>query len=418
VANPVSKSTPRRNRTIVMPFDQDRYPKLVESPEQFRAAVDHFSKLHPELFPPEISSGYTMKEICRPKKLQIPIRRITVGGAHFTVRPAFVLPYQVGVVGEIESALFLRKFDVPFWALARVFGRNAMYWYRIEQSLGRNSVVGTTVNHAESLPEHLAADEKHTRIQGKKTYVATTVGNQCILGVSLAQDASEKALTKAYGAFKDEAQCLDPEYSPKSVNTDGWKATKGAWKRLFPSIVLISCFLHVFIKIRDRCSKKYRELYLQVSEKLWNCYKAKNKASFSQQVRRLYEWVLSKPLPDVIVCPIEKLRDNLCEFTASYDCSGAHRTSNMVDRLMQWMDRHLFTIRYFHGTLSSAELNIRGWALIRNFAPCNPSAVKKHHGSKSPAERLNQSRYHSSWLQNLLISASLGGYRSPPLNPL
>ena len=34
-------------------------------------------------------------------------------------------------------------------------------------------------------------------------------------------------------------------------------------------------------------------------------------------------------------------------------------------------------------------------------------------GWRCPAERLNQRRYHDCWLQNLLISASLGGYRRP-----
>ncbi|MFT5324501.1 MAG: hypothetical protein ACI8P0_002363, partial [Planctomycetaceae bacterium] len=35
------------------------------------------------------------------------------------------------------------------------------------------------------------------------------------------------------------------------------------------------------------------------------------------------------------------------------------------------------------------------------------------------AERLNKYRYHNDWLQNLLISASCGGYRykQPPQNP-
>ncbi|MCI5161431.1 MAG: hypothetical protein D3917_05280, partial [Candidatus Electrothrix sp. AX5] len=60
--------------------------------------------------------------------------------------------------------------------------------------------------------------------------------------------------------------------------------------------------------------------------------------------------------------------------------------------------------------------NIRGWALIKNFAPQNPAAVKKHAGLQSPAEQLNGKRYHDCWLQNLLISASLGGFRGAPLN--
>ncbi|MCI5132682.1 MAG: hypothetical protein D3904_14490 [Candidatus Electrothrix sp. EH2] len=57
---------------------------------------------------------------------------------------------------------------------------------------------------------------------------------------------------------------------------------------------------------------------------------------------------------------------------------------------------------------------IRGWALIKNFAPYNPATVNKHAGLQSPAEQLNGKRYHDCWLQNLLISASLGGFRGFP----
>jgi len=51
----------------------------------------------------------------------------------------------------------------------------------------------------------LASDEKHSWILGNKVYVATTVGNQCILGASIAVDAGDAgdaALRKAYGVFK------------------------------------------------------------------------------------------------------------------------------------------------------------------------------------------------------------------------
>jgi hypothetical protein len=68
--------------------------------------------------------------------------------------------------------------------------------------------------------------------------------------------------------------------------------------------------------------------------------------------------------------PIKKLRENLSYFAKAYDFPGAHRTSNMIDRLMKTMDRHLFTTCYFHGSIFSAELNIRGWALIHNFSTC------------------------------------------------
>jgi len=36
-----------------------------------------------------------------------------------------------------------------------------------------------------------------------------------------------------------------------------------------------------YIKIRDRSKKKFKDIYEQVVSKLWNCYHAENKASFS-----------------------------------------------------------------------------------------------------------------------------------------
>ena len=69
---------------------------------------------------------------------------------------------------------------------------------------------------------------------------------------AIAKDAGEQALKDAYKVFKDEAQCLKPKYTPTTVNIDGWKATANAWLSMFSSVVIIYCFLHVFIKIRDR----------------------------------------------------------------------------------------------------------------------------------------------------------------------
>ncbi len=49
-----------------------------------------------------------------------------------------------------------------------------------------------------------------------------------------------------------------------------------------------------------------------------------------------------------------------------------------------------------------------------NFTPSCPETVRESPGLRSPAERLNRMRYHPEWLQNLLVSASLGGYRRLP----
>ena len=376
---------------------------------------------HPELFPSDIINGYQMKDKYRSIKQSITIRRIKIKGTEisYTIRPSFVMPYMTGMTDNLEKALFLRKFAVPYWALVCVFGRNAMYWFRLDQSVGRNSIVGTTVKYPEKLPQHIAGDEKHSRQLGEKVYIATVVGDDCILGASVTPDAGEKSLEKGYGVFKDEAQNVCPEFQPKTINTDGWAATRKVLQRLFPLTELILCFLHAFIGIRDRTKKKYKDVFYQIAERFWNCYHAENKTSFVQRVRRFYEWAKNcDAIPSFVIEQIEKMRKNIDSFKTAYDYPGALRTSNMPDRLMQRMDRYLFSTQYFHGSMESAQLGIRSWAIITNFAPSNPYTVKKHGGFKSPAERLNQFCYHDNWLHNLLISASMGGFRSPPQNPL
>ena len=409
------KTTPRDKCSICLPFERSTYDENTKDSKKFRSHINDKIAHFPELFPVKITGGYEMKDSRKSKKLCLCIRRIIVAGKSYSVRPSFVLPYMTGFVSEVEKALYLRRFDVPFYGLAYVFGHCPMYWYRLENHLGRNSLVGTTIHRDTALPPHLVADEKHTHIAGVKAYVATTVAGNCILGAAVANNADEVALTKAYSVFTEEAKRIKPDYKPKTVNTDGWAATQKAWRVLFPSILIICCFLHVFIKIRDRAKLKFHDKFLDAASKLWDCYRADNKKSFSQRIRRLVEWCEThSDLPAVIVDPIKKLRKNIKFYSGAYDHPECHRTSNMLDRLMQRMDRHLFSTQYFHSSSDTAELNIRGWALIYNFTPSNPMTIKKHQGKRCPADRLNGFAYHENWLENLLISASLKDFRLPP----
>jgi hypothetical protein len=70
----------------------------------------------------------------------------------FTIAPSAVLPYFVGMTDEIEKALFLRRFEVPFWALTYVFGRDDQYWYRLENHFGRYNLVQTVVKARKNSP--------------------------------------------------------------------------------------------------------------------------------------------------------------------------------------------------------------------------------------------------------------------------
>lgn len=58
-----SNTAPRLNRTICMHVCQAQYYIIIQHAIQFRMILGMLIKEHPELFPPEIACGYTMKEI-------------------------------------------------------------------------------------------------------------------------------------------------------------------------------------------------------------------------------------------------------------------------------------------------------------------------------------------------------------------
>jgi hypothetical protein len=285
-----SRQLPPGRSTICLPIDQDRYRQVIASPEAFRRALDQFYQDMPELFPKAFASGYTLKDARVSVKLGLRLRRIEckASGAAFSVRPSFVLPYRSGYTDEVEPALFLRCFRVPFWALARVFGKDPMYWYRLEISHGRNSIVGTTVRPAD-IPQDLLADEHHQSRHGQKNYIATTVAEGCCLGATRSETADEEGLTEAYGVFKAEALNVEPDYQPRTVNVAGWAATRAAWLTVFPVVVILRCFLHGWLNIRAR-GKHLKEVFWSLSEKVWHAFGATQRRSFAQRLRRLWEW--------------------------------------------------------------------------------------------------------------------------------
>lgn len=413
---------PRRGyRTVRLPLEKFDYHRFIDDREFAKETIGLLYQDHPELFPPSFGKGYVFNGLTPASiKQGYQCRRIRLNAdkVTFVIAPVFVMPYMTAKTEEVEKTLFLRRFNVPYWGLSYVSGRNDMYWYRMEQSLGRFNIVGTTVKKPESLPQDLLADEKHTRLKGDKHYIAMTVAKECILGAEMTGSACEASLTKAYGVFAHEARCVDPDYAPDTVNTDGWAATQNAWQTLFANITAILCFLHAFIKIRDRATKVLEESFKGAADKVWDAYEATSKASFSQRLRRLREWTEEHVPQSAMRQHILDLCAKKDRFSKSYAHDNAHRTSNMMDRLMKFFDRACFDAMYFHGTLESGQQRVRGWALLWNFCPSSPITVKNHGGKLSPAERLNNEHYADNWLENLLISASMNGTSGYQQNPL
>jgi hypothetical protein len=400
----------RRCSTLCLPIGKDDYDALVSDPARFRVWIDQCFRSWPELFPEAFPRGYRLKDDRTSARTGVRLRRVRLNatGEAFSVRPSFLLPYMVGTTDDVQGPLFLRAFGVPFWALTRVFGKSPMYWYRLEVSLGRNSIVGTTVRRAD-LPEHLLADEHHQTRDGHKNYIATTVGAGCCLGAALAPTANADDLTAAYGVFKQEAQNVKGRYQPRTVSVDGWASTHQAWRVLFPLAVLLRCFLHGWLNIRSR--GKLSEAFPELSARVWEAYRAPNRRSFAQRLRRVLEWARGQSLSAWLLEQVQKLCGRSGEYGVAYAHPGGHRTSNMLDRLMRSMSRYFEDCQHLHGTPAAGTLHVRAWALLQNFRPWGPEAVRDNDGRTSPAERLNGYRYQDDWLQNLQVYASLGGYR-------
>jgi len=402
---------PRGSKTIVMKCVETKYPQLLEDNIIFKEYLDKIHLEYPELFPIAMKNGYVLCGFTEPSsKLEdLRMRRIKIPetGEIYTIRPSFVMPYMVDYAKDYEPALYLRKFGVPYSALTIVFGHDDMHWHRLEKSFGRNSIVGTTVKDPEKLPQDLVADEKVTKFNGEKACIAETAAEGCILGAAVCKGNGTTELTQGYGIFGQEAKNVAPKYSPETVNTDGGKTTQAAWKAIFCNIFIIQCFLHAFINIRDRCKKNFTEL----KQKVWHVYRAKTKTAFALRARRLKEYALSNLPEGVVLDKVISLCNKSSLFQGAYDHPNAHRTSNMIDRLMRQQDRYLFMMQYFHGDFISAELNVRAWAILHNFRPYCTRIADKESQLDCPAIRLNGFRYSDNWLENLLISASMAGYK-------
>jgi hypothetical protein len=407
---PQDEGTPRGSKQICVPMTREIYDRIWGDPGEVRRFLEPLIETTPKLFPAGIADGFQLTgRLPESEKMPgIRLRQVRLAdGRVFTFRPSFVMSYMTGTVEELEHPLLLLSLGVPCWVVTTIFGHNDMYWHRHLERLGRNSLVGTTVPNPGRLPEHLAADEHHADWCGEKGYVAFTVGAGCVLGVALSDSADEEHLTDAYGQFAQESRDVNPQYAPKTVNTDGWVATRNAFRALFSTIVPVLCFLHGFLKIRDRC-RKARELH----DRVWDVYRATTASDFRQRMARFRAWCQQGNWPKAVLEMVAKLWNRESDYVVSYTHPGCHRTSNLVDRLMNRLTRFLYAGRGLHGHQSSCERRLRGWALLQNFRPFAPRSGERRQ-YQSPAHRLNQKQYHVHWLHNLQVCTSLAGARSP-----
>jgi hypothetical protein len=156
---------PSRGKSLCVPCEsEEHYAACVAEPASFRQHLPAVCGQHPELFPASIREGCVRHDKRWSRQQPVMRRRLALKAtaAVFLVRPSFLLPSMGGRTEAGEKALSLRHWGVPCDALAYVFGRDAMDWYRAELALGRPTIVGRTVKQPAQLPQHVLADEQHT----------------------------------------------------------------------------------------------------------------------------------------------------------------------------------------------------------------------------------------------------------------
>ena len=143
------------DKTICLPIAEGiDYDELVENREIYRQYLNEQIAAHPELFPKGINQGYRFHGWVESSRQQLKTRRIYLPSLKqaYQLRPDFVMPYMSETTEEAAKALYLRKHGLSYDGIAYILGRSEMHWYRLCQSLGRASIVGSTVKSEAVLP--------------------------------------------------------------------------------------------------------------------------------------------------------------------------------------------------------------------------------------------------------------------------
>jgi hypothetical protein len=143
------------DKTICLPIAEGiNYGELVEEREVYRQYLNEQITRYPELFPEEINQGYRFHGWVESSRQNLKTRRIYLPSTNeaYQLRPDFVMPYMSETAQEAGKALYLRKHGLSYDGIAYILGRSEMHWYRVCQSLGRVSILGSTVKREAALP--------------------------------------------------------------------------------------------------------------------------------------------------------------------------------------------------------------------------------------------------------------------------
>ena len=168
--------------------------------------------------------------------------------------------------------------------------------------------------------------------------------------------------------------------------------SKEAWLRLFPTLLIIRCFLHAFLRIHERC--RSNPLFPRVRHLVWRIYHARSQRNYYYHFDKFLTFA-RQHLTEEAFKAVERFKRKRDELRQGLLHPGCHRVSTMLERHMQLMTCCLYMARDFHGHRDSVHLLVRSWALL----PTRSVAIRfTFHVTVSQAE----------WpvLPNLLVASS------------
>jgi hypothetical protein len=117
------------DKTICLPLPTGiDYDRWILDAAGYRIYLDEQIAQHPERFPVGIRDGYWLDGFVISKRQQMKTRRILLKHSRDTyqIHPDTVMPYMIGRTDDVEKGLYLRRYGVPYEAIAHVLGMNAM----------------------------------------------------------------------------------------------------------------------------------------------------------------------------------------------------------------------------------------------------------------------------------------------------
>lgn len=176
------------------------------------------------------------------------------------------------------------------------------------------------------------------------------------------------------------------------MNTDGWRQTKLAWLAIFPAIFVVRCFLHAYMRIRDRC--KSTSVFTEIRAMIWHIYHARSYVTYWRRYRKFLIFARDHLTGEALKA-LNKFEKKRAELYKGWLYPGAMpvKVTPHVEAACHGL--HMAFQHRADTMRNTAHLLIRGWTLLHNFQPyCHRARARSQSPYCSPFHKLNQKQDH------------------------